>query len=106
MTEQEFWAALAPLPDAPLPTYRLYHDDTGVPLFYTMEQLPGKYIEVDADVFALAPNTVRVEAGALVYPKQPKYPRLRPSTTGTPCHPENISIVVDQNEPHTKWILK
>lgn len=106
MTEEEFWAALAPLPDPPPATYRLYHDDTGLPLFYSMEPLPGKYIEVDAAVFSLAPNTVRVVDGTIVYPKKPTHLRLRPSSTGTPCHPKNVSIVVDEANPHKKWILK
>ena len=106
MTEAEFWAALSPLPD-PLPaTYRLYHTDTGLPLFYTMEQPPGKYVEIDPETYARAPANVRIVDGKLTYPKIAPELRLHPSDTGTPCHLTSISIVVDEAEPHTKWILK
>ena len=106
MTEAEFWAALAPLPDPPPLTYRLYYDDTGLPLFYTMEQPPGKYVEIDLETFARAPANVRVVDGKLTYPKTAAALRLHPNNTGTPCHPNNISIVVDETQTHIKWILK
>jgi hypothetical protein len=106
MTEAEFWAALAPLPDVPPPTYRLYYTDTGLPLFYTMEQPPGKYVEIDQATFAAAPANVRVVDGKLTYPKTAAALRLHLSDTGTPCHPTNVSVVVDETQTHTKWILK
>jgi hypothetical protein len=32
--------------------------------------------------------------------------KLTPSTTGTPCSVENVSIVVPEDQPHIKWSLK
>ena len=50
MTEAEFWAALAPQEIVAV-TYRLYYDDLGYPLFYSMEDLPGKYIDIDQTTY-------------------------------------------------------
>ena len=105
MTEEEFWAALAPLPE-PVYIYRLYHDDNGCPLFYSMEDRPGKYVEIDPATFALSPSNVRVVDGKLKYLKSNTVLRLHPGEEGTPCDPTNVSIVVDAAQPHTKWTLK
>jgi hypothetical protein len=32
--------------------------------------------------------------------------RLSPSDTGTPCHPDNVAIVVSETEPHQRWSIK
>ena len=106
MTEEEFWAALTPLPNISLPIYRLYYDNTGIPLFYSMEDLPGKYVEIDQPTFALSPTNVRVVDGKLKYLKSNTVLRLHPGDTGTPCHTNNISVVVSPEEPHIKWTLK
>lgn len=105
MTEQEFWAALAPVVD-PVYIYRLYHDDNGTPLFYSMEDLPGKYVNIDQATFANTPSNVRVVNGKLTYLKSPAALKLQPSNTGTPCHTQNVSVVVNETQHHTKWILK
>ena len=105
MTEEEFWAALQPLPE-PVYTYRLYHDDNGIPLFYSMEDLPGKYVEIDQATFSNSPTNVRVVDGVLKYFKTNTVLKLTPSTIGTPCDPNNVSIVVNETHPHKKWILK
>ena len=105
MTEEEFWATMAPVAD-PVYMYRLYHDDNGVPLFYSMEDLPGKYVELDQATFANMPSNVRVINGKLTYLKSPVALKLQPSDTGTPCHTQNVSVVVSETQAHTKWILK
>ena len=105
MTDEEFWAALTPIAD-PVYIYRLYHDDNGVPLFYSMEDLPGKYVELDQQTFANMPSNVRVVDGKLAYLKSSVALKLQPSNTGTPCHPQNVSVVVSETQAHIKWILK
>ena len=108
MTEEEFWAALAPLPEPPPFIYRLYYDDNGLPQFYSMEDLPGKYVEIDQATFNNSPTNVRVVDSKLTYLKSSTVLKLHPSPNGpgTPCHPSNVSIVVDETQSHTKWILK
>jgi hypothetical protein len=95
--------------DTPLPQpvfYRLYHDDRGVPLFYSMEHRPGTYIEIDQETFARNRFDVRVKNGKLVTVKWYTTEKLVPGNEGTPCCPEDVTIVVDKQEPHVKWSKK
>lgn len=106
MNEQEFWAALAPVPPPPPPIYRLYHDDLGNPLFYSMEDLPGNYIDIDHTTYATAPAHVRVVKGKLVLLKTSVVIKLKPSDNGTACDPQDVCVVVNKEQPHIKWSLK
>ena len=83
--------------------YRLYYNEQGRPLFYSMEDLPGTYIEVDAETFARSNTNVRVRNGKIVEVTWQTTARLEPSNTGTPCHPQDVAIVVDINTPHQCW---
>ena len=106
MTEEEFWAALAPLPPrTDPPVYRLYCDDQGYPLFYSMEVLPGNYIELDAETWHSA-NIAQVVDGKIVRHQAPTVPKLIPTDTGTACDPNDITVVVAKTKPHTKWSLR
>jgi hypothetical protein len=105
MTTEEFWAILHAMPE-PLPvSFRLYHNAAGEPIAYSMEHLPGAYIEVDAETYARAPMNVRVASGQLIEAK-PAVRRLAPGNTGTPCYPDNVAIVVPDTEPHQRWSMK
>ena len=107
MTEEEFlaiWQAAELKPQIYI--YRLYHDEHGSPLFYSMEDLPGKYIEVDVATFSASPSNVRVVNGKITYLKGNTILKLKPGSVGTPCHPQNVSIVVEDTQPHIKCILK
>ena len=104
LTSEAFWAALAPLPAPPDPFYRLYYGEQGEPLFYSMSDEPGNYINVDREVFG---NTnVRVVNGQLTIIKTAVVNKLVPSSVGTACHVNDVSIVVDKNTPNIKWMLK
>jgi len=106
MNEQEFWAALAPLPEPPAPLYRLYYDDIGNPLFYSMENLPGKYITIDHATFVNPPKHIKIVDEKLVVLKIANVSKLHPAGEGTPCHPGDVSVVVKETEANVKWSLK
>jgi hypothetical protein len=97
MTPEEFFGALEHMP-MPVPvTYRLYHDDQGCPLFYSMEDLPGTYIEIDQETFAKNSTRVRVRNGKLVEVTWKTTQKIVPSNSGTMCHEQDVAIVVKQN---------
>jgi hypothetical protein len=95
MTESEFidiWQGIA----QPQPvTYRLYHDDRGRLMFYSMEDLPGDYVEIDQDLFSRSPSRIRVIDGQVHELEWRQSVKLRPSQTGTPCHAQDVTIVYD-----------
>lgn len=105
MNAEEFWAILHAMPEPQPVTWRLYYDAAGEPITYSMEHLPGTYIDVDAETFARSPRNVRVQAGQLIE-LQSAVRRLVPTDTGIPCHPDNVAIVVDETEPHQRWSMK
>ena len=106
-TTQNFWAALQQMQwPEPVPvTYRLYHDDQGQPLFYSMEQLPGTYIEVDQASYVCASHQVLVRDGKLIVLE----PRIqvskldRDSEHGVSCDYRDVCVIVAPDQPHQKW---
>ncbi len=97
MTPDEFFGALEQMPEPQPVFYRLYHDATGFPLFYSMEDLPGTYIEITAEQYARNDSNVRVRNGALVLVTWQTAQKLTPSDTGTMCHTQDVAIVVKEN---------
>ena len=103
MNEEEFWAALPPIETKPI-FYRLYHDDQGNPLFFSQEDLPGKYIELDQASYNMPHTHIRVIDGNLVtLDTSSAVTKITPTEYGVPCHPLDVSIVVDSALPHIKW---
>ena len=100
----EFWKNFQ-WPEPKAVSYRLYHDQQGEPLLYTMEHLPGDYIEVDQATYIKGSFGVRVINGALtVLPSQPMVKKLRSGVAdGTPCDPRDICVVVSDHREHTRW---
>lgn len=86
--------------------YRLYHDEHGNPIVYTMEDLPGKYVEITQEQYALRDHRVRVIAGEIVSVVSNISSKLVKSRHGTPCHPNNVALTVETTEPHQCWSLK
>ena len=106
MTPEQFWSILHNMPE-PLPvSYRLYHDDQGRPLFYSMEAVPGTYIEIDQATFARSASNVRVQDGRLVEITWATTTKLVPGNSGSPCHPDNVAVIVAEDQPHTRWSKK
>jgi hypothetical protein len=102
---EEFWAILHAMPEPQPVSYRLYYNEAGEPITYSMEHLPGTYIEVDAETYACAPFNVLVKNERLIELKN-TVQKLRPGETGTPCYPNNVAIVVPETEPHQRWSMK
>ena len=104
---EDFWAEVARLtqPQAEAKIfYRLYHDDQGRPLFYSMEDLPGNYIEIDQTTYAQGSSNVRVVDGKLIpIEKNLTVLKLKPGPHGTACDPRDICVIVDEILPHTRW---
>jgi len=87
-------------------TYRLYYHKDGSPHIYTMEDLPGDYIEVTQEIYIAASHNVQVINGELkhIKPKQ-TVQKLQPcQESGTQCDPRDVCLVVRQNG--TVWGTK
>jgi hypothetical protein len=100
----EFWDTYI-WPESKPVFFRLYYDDAGHPLCYSMEDHAGKYIEITAEQYAESSGRVTVKNGKLVKQHQTRTSKLIPADTGTPCHPDDVTIVVD-SELNQKWNLK
>lgn len=100
MTPEEFFGALAQMPEPRPVFYRLYHDDQGRPLFYSMEDLPGTYIEIDQATFARGQSRVQVVNGALTELSYQTTEKLVPGNHGTQCHATDVAVVVTENGTH------
>ena len=105
MNDQEFldfWNTVK-WPQEQVIYYRLYYNDSGEPLCYSHKDQPGKYIDVSPEQFALGDMQVRVINGVLKPRAKPLPLKLVPSDQGTSCHPNDVAIVVNQNQQYQKW---
>lgn len=101
MTPEQFWSILHNAPEPKPVFWRLYYNSQGEPLCYSMEDLPGNYIDVDAETFAAASYNVRVVNGKLKHFSTAVATKLAPGSQGTQCHPKNVAVVVNSNG--TRW---
>lgn len=83
--------------------YRLYYDDSGRPLFYSMEDLPGNYVEITQEFYTRSPGNVRVIDGRIVELTWRTAIKLRPGDQGTCCDMRDVCMIVDERKPHVKW---
>lgn len=103
MTPEDLQKLFQAAPAPQQPFFRLYFNNNGVPLFYSMEDLPGTYIEITQEEYHLGATNVRVKNGQLVQITWTTSQKLTPSEKGTPCDPNNILVVVSEDQPHVKW---
>jgi hypothetical protein len=105
MTEEEFWSILQAVPEPKQIFYRLYYNNDGTPIIYSMEDLPGNYIEVDQETYVSASFNVRVINDKLTRINPViTVKKLQPTdSTGTACDPRDVCIVVRLDQPHVKW---
>ena len=98
--------AMVTWPDTPPQIWRLYHDDQGLPLFYSQEDLPGKYIDVTPEQYVTKNFRVRVVNGQLQEYQRKTVKKLIPGQYGTSCHLGDVSLIVDPQHPHRRWKLE
>lgn len=84
-------------------SYRLYHDDQGLPLFYSTEDLSGQWIEISHQDYEMRDEKVRVVDGKLKHLPAAAAKRMYVADFGVACHPEDITIVVTDDQPHQCW---
>lgn len=112
MTPEEFFGALQNMPQPKPVIWRLYYDATGRPIEYSMEDQPGRYIDIDPTTYARGNMNVRVRHGKLVEISVQTTRKLVPGhTIDAPeltsyCHPQNVAVVVTEDQPHQKWRRK
>ena len=104
MTPEEFWNILHAVPEPAPIFYRLYYDDQGVPLFYSMEDLPGNYIDIDKETFFQSNSNVRVHNGQLVRISKNTSCKLVPSNVGFACNPNDVAVISDSSS--NRWTVK
>lgn len=100
MTEKDLFDIIAGMPEAKPLIYRLYHDATGRPLFYSMEDLPGTYIEIDQETFTRSAGNVKVCNGQLITVTWQTTSKLTPSDSGTLCHANDVALIVTKGGQH------
>lgn len=107
-TTENFWKVWNNLEpwQPPQVFWRLYYDEQGAPLFYSMEDRPGNYIDVTPEQYSRASMQVRVVNGKLQQLSTKRTKKLMPSTTGTPCHPRDVAVVVASDREHQCWRMK
>lgn len=105
MTPEEFFSIWAQAkPDSTTIFYRLYYNNHGEPLFYSMEDLSGNYIDIDQKTYTQAPRNVVVKDGKLIQLSNNFSRKLVPSSHGTSCDSRDVCVVI--SESSVKWSMK
>ena len=105
MTEEEFWAILFDAPTPPPVFYRAYYNSEGWVESYSMEDLPGKYLDIDQSTYVLAPYARVVNGKLIVITPASNTTKLVPGETGTSCDSRDVCVVANAKES-VKWSLK
>jgi hypothetical protein len=92
--------------DLPTPKpvfYRLYHDEAGNPLFYSMADDPGTYIDIDCATFVKNSMHVKVIDQQVIEVTWKVTNKIIPGSAGVTCDPRDVAVVVDFGTPNKKW---
>lgn len=102
MNWDDLVAIHAAIPESKPVFYRLYYDESGVPLFYSMEDLPGNYLELTQEQYAQGKSNIRVRDGQIVELTWVTSTKLVPGTAGTPCDPRDVAVI-SRTDTATHW---
>ena len=105
MTEQEFWEILL---DAPPPRpifYRAYYNNEGWVECYSMENRPGKYVDIDQPTYVTAPYARVINGKLTVIKPASAISKLVPSADGISCDPRDVCVIANTKDT-VKWSLK
>jgi hypothetical protein len=105
MTEQEFWEILLDVPEPRPIFYRAYYNSEGWVECYSMEDLPGKYVDIDQPTYVASPYARIINGKLTVIKPASSIAKLVPSTIGTSCDSRDVCVIADAKE-HIKWSLK
>lgn len=101
MTPEQLSQLCAQQCDPPEVFFRLYHDQQGRPLFYSMQDVPGTYIEISQEDYNRSSGHVRVRDGRIVAVTWQTAQKLTPGDTGTCCDTRDVAVVTSM--PGTYW---
>jgi len=74
--------------------YRVYYREDGSVITYTTQDLPGKYIVIEQEIYAQFRQDVVVKDGRLYNPNRTtQFRKLVPSTEGTETLADDITII-------------
>lgn len=83
--------------------YRIYYNPVdGSIIEYSNEIKEAPYIIVDKNIWNQNRFEFKIKEGKLVAPK-PVVGKLIPSQDGTPCHPDDITLIVSAGSAATHW---
>jgi hypothetical protein len=68
-----------------------------------MEDVPGTYLTIEAETLSLSATKVIVQDGQLFEIINTTTAKLEPANTGTPCDPDDVTIVVPETNQHQRW---
>lgn len=84
--------------------YRVYHDEQGNIICYSMEDLPGHYIIVDRLTFEQVRMDLKVRNGELIRLTKQSTWKLKPGDHNTyACHSKDVTVIVDTEYPDKKF---
>lgn len=95
-TTKNFWKVWSTFqwPEPTPVSFRCYYLDDGTVTLYSMEELPGNYIEVTQKEYVMAQMPAKVIDGKLTVIKPGVViEKLCPSTAGTTCHSDDICVI-------------